>query len=55
MERRIEEVLNRVLLHLEAEELAGQLGGAFDQDHEQGKLQRVAELVARFRAEHRYA
>jgi hypothetical protein len=48
-------LLDRVLLQLEAEEAAGRLSEAFDADHAQGKLQRVAELVRQFRAEHRYA
>ncbi|MDB6125707.1 MAG: hypothetical protein JWQ71_4700 [Pedosphaera sp.] len=48
-------LLNRVLLQLEAEELADRLGGAFDKDHEQEKLKRIPELVKQFRAEHRYA
>jgi hypothetical protein len=46
-------LLNRVLLQLEAEELADRLGAAFDRDQEQGKLQRIPELVKQFRAEHR--
>lgn len=48
-------LLNRVLLQLEAEQAAERLGEAFDADQAQGKLQRVAELVRQFRAEHRYA
>lgn len=47
-------LLNRVLLQVEAEELADHLNDAFDQDHEQGKLRHVSELVKQFRAEHRY-
>jgi hypothetical protein len=49
------DVLNRVLLQLEAEELAKNLGEAFDQDQEQGKLDRIAGLVREFRAQHRYS
>ena len=48
-------LLDRELLQLEAEQAAEQLGEAFDADHAQGKLRRVAELVGQFRAEHRYA
>ncbi len=48
-------LLDRVLLQLEAEEVADRLAEAFDADHAQGKLRRVAELVRQFRAEHRYA
>jgi hypothetical protein len=48
-------VLNRLLLQLEAEELAGLLGNAFDKDHEQGLLRRIPELVKEFRGEHPYA
>jgi hypothetical protein len=48
-------LLNRLLLQLEAEELAGRLGEAFDKDHEQGLLQRIPELVKQFRAGRRYA
>ncbi len=48
-------LLDRVLLQLEAEQAAERLGEAFDADHAQGKLARVAELVRQFRAEHRYA
>ena len=49
------EVLNRVLLQLEAEELAERLGAAFDKDADQGLLRRIPELVKQFRAGHRYA
>jgi len=48
-------LVNHVLLQLEAEELAERLNEAFDQDHEQGLLRRVPELVKQFRAKHRYA
>ena len=48
-------LLNRVLLQVEAEEMADRLNDAFDQDRTQGKLPRVAEIVKQFRAEHRYA
>jgi hypothetical protein len=48
-------LLNRVLLQVEAEELADRLNESFDQDREQGKFRRVAELVKQFRAERRYA
>jgi hypothetical protein len=48
-------LLNRVLLQVEAEELADRLGEAFDQDRAQDTLRRISELVKQFRAEHRYA
>ena len=48
-------LLNRVLLQVEAEELADRLNDAFDEDRAQGRLRRVAELVKQFRAGHRYA
>jgi hypothetical protein len=48
-------LLHRILLQVEAEELADRLGDAFDQDREQGKLRRISEVVKQFRAEHRYA
>jgi hypothetical protein len=48
-------VLNRVLLQLEAEELAGRLGEVFDKDYEQGLLRRIPELVKEFRSERPYA
>ncbi|MBI4027742.1 MAG: hypothetical protein HY360_22340 [Verrucomicrobia bacterium] len=48
-------LLNRVLLQLEAEDLADQLSEAFDKDHEQGVFRRIPELVKQFRAGHRYA
>jgi hypothetical protein len=47
-------LLNRLLLQLEAEERADRLSAAFDQDHAQGLLRRVPELVKQFRAGHRY-
>lgn len=48
-------LLNRVLLQVEAEELADRLNDAFDQDREQGKLRRVSDLVKQFRAGHSYS
>jgi len=48
-------LLDRVLLQLEAEQIADRLSDAFDADHAQGKLRRVAEIIHQFRAEHRYA
>jgi hypothetical protein len=48
-------LVNRLLLQLEAEELAERLGEAFNKDHEQGLLRRIPELVKQFRAGHRYA
>jgi hypothetical protein len=47
--------LNRVLLQLEAEGLAGRLGEGFDKDDEQGLLRRIPELVKAFRHERPYA
>ncbi len=47
-------LLNRVLLQIEAEELAERLSAGFDQDYEKGVMQRIPELVKRFRAKHRY-
>ena len=48
-------LLNRILLQLEAEERADRLSEVFDQDHEQGIMRRIPELVKQFRAGHRYA
>ncbi len=48
-------LLDRVLAQLEADEAADRLSEAFDADHAQGKLRRVAELIRQFRAGHRYA
>ena len=48
-------VLNRVMLQLEAEELAGRLGESFGNDFEQGLLRRIPELVKQFRDQHSYA
>ena len=48
-------VLYRVLMQIEAEDLADRLGKSFDQDQDQGKLRRIPELVRQFRAEHRYS
>ena len=47
--------LNRVLLQLEAEELAGRLSEGFDQDHENVLWPRIPELVKEFRCQHPYA
>jgi hypothetical protein len=47
-------LMNRVLLQIEAEELAERLGKAFDEDEAKGKFERVPELVRQFRSEHRY-
>ena len=47
-------LMNRVLLQIEAEELAERLGKAFDEEEAQGKLGRIPELVRQFRSEHRY-
>jgi hypothetical protein len=48
-------LLDRVLLQLEAEEVAEQLAESFARDSEQGKLARAAEIIRQFRSEHRYA
>ena len=48
-------LLNRLLLQLEAEELAERLGEAFDKDDEQGLLRRIPELVKQFRTRHHFA
>jgi hypothetical protein len=48
-------LVNRLLLQLEAEELAERIGEAFNKDHEQGLLRRIPELVKQFRTGHRYA
>ena len=48
-------LLNRVLLQVEAEELADRLNDAFDQDRAQGRLRPVSELVKQFRSGHRCA
>jgi hypothetical protein len=48
-------LLNRVLLQLEAEEVAGHLDESFSKDYEQGLLERIPELVKEFRGGHPYA
>jgi tRNA A37 N6-isopentenylltransferase MiaA len=48
-------LLNRLLIQLEAEELAERLAEAFDKDHEQGLMRRIPELVKQFRTGHCYA
>lgn len=48
-------IFNRVLLQVEAEELADRLNDAFDKDGEQDRSRRISELVKQFRATHRYA
>jgi len=48
-------LLNRVLLQLEVEALAGRLSDSFDQDHERDLRKRIPELVKAFRAQHGYA
>ena len=49
-------LLNRVLLQLEAEELARKLDADFDTDREAGKLssERVQQVLSQVRAEHSY-
>jgi len=48
-------LLNRVLLQVEAEEIADRLNDAFDKDPEKDKARHISKLVRQFRAEHRYA
>ena len=48
-------LLNRVLLQVEAEELADRLGESFDKDLEKDGSRRIVELVKQIRAEHRHA
>jgi len=49
-------LLNRVLLKLEAEDLAQTLDAAFDEDRKAGKLSkdRVEQILSEFRAERPY-
>ena len=49
------DLVNSILLQIEAEELAARLGEAFDHDQEQGKLDRIAGLVRQFRNRRRYS
>jgi uncharacterized protein YpiB (UPF0302 family) len=46
-------LLNRVLLQVEAEELADRLNEAFDRDRDEGRFRHLTELVRQFRAEPR--
>jgi hypothetical protein len=50
-------LLNRIVLQLEAEELAKELDEAFDDDRRAGRLasKRVQEILSRVRAKHGYA
>jgi hypothetical protein len=48
-------LFNRVLLQVEAEELADRLNDAFDADRRQDQWRRISELIQQFRAGHRYA
>ena len=48
-------LVNRVLLQVEAEEIADRLHDGFDQDRAQGRQRRVTEMIRQFRSEHRYA
>jgi hypothetical protein len=47
-------LLNRVVLQLEAQELAAELDAAFDQDRQTGKLteERIKQVLADVRAAH---
>ena len=47
-------LLHRLLLQLEAEELADRLSEAFDKDQQQGKLHHIPELIKQFRTSHPY-
>jgi hypothetical protein len=48
--------LNRIMMQLEAEELAESLDAGFDEDRRQGKLatERVEEIISKVRADHPY-
>ena len=48
-------LLDRIVLQIEAEDLADRLGEAFDEDRRQGKLQRIPELVRQSRVGRPYA
>ena len=48
-------LLDRVVLQIEAEDLADRLGEAFDEDRQQGKLQRIPGLVRQARGDRPYA
>ena len=48
-------LLDRILLQIEAEERAGKLAEAFDQDLAQGKFDRISEAIRSFRSAHGYA
>jgi hypothetical protein len=50
-------LVNRVLLQLEAEDLANSLDDAFDEDRKAGKLapDRIQKILSEIRAEHRYS
>ena len=54
MDERQLNLLNRVMLQLEAEVLAERLGSEFDEDDVRGRFQRIPDLVRQFRSEHRY-
>ena len=49
-------LLNRVILQLEAEELAASLDAAFDEDRDAGRVsgERIQQVLAQVRAEHPY-
>ena len=49
-------LLSRVLLQLEAEELAGNLDTSFDEDRKAGKLSsgHIQQILSQIRAEHSY-
>ena len=48
-------LLNRILLQLEAEELADHLSDSFDAGLKSDTPQQIAALITEFRAQHRYA
>ena len=49
-------LINRIMMQLEAEELAANLDAGFDDDRRKGKLttERVEEIISKVRAEHPY-
>ena len=47
-------LLDRVLLQIEVVEIADRLSEAFEEDQRQGKLDRIPELIERFRRAHPY-
>jgi hypothetical protein len=48
-------LLDRIVLQIEAEDLADRLGEGFDEDRQQGRIQRIPELIRQSRAGRPYA